>query len=1424
MSLILKQEPANTISTPPAGKSTLFITDTSTMAVKNPAGDVTYFPTVQGSNTQVLFNDNGGINGNASLVFNKTTGTMTVANLSVTGTLNAGDISVSSIANGSSNVDIIGVSGNVTTSVGGVANVLVVTNTGANITGNLSMTGNITALNINGNVTGNISGNATSAVTAGTVTTAAQPNITSVGTLTSVSVSGNANIGNIGTAGLITATGNLNAGNIITGGSISATGNANVGNIGAASGVFTTVAGSLTTASQPNVTSVGTLTSVSVSGNATVGNIIGSHANGNSNVNIATINGNVTITSAGNTTITVTGTGANISGTLSASGNANVGNLGTGGLITATGNINGGNIITSGIVSATGNGTFGNVSATTFTGALSGAATTAGTVTTAAQPNITSVGTLTGLGVNGTLTAVNITANTGVLTGNGNGLSSLVGANVTGQVSFAATANAVAGANVSGQVGNALVAGTVYTNAQPNITSVGILTGVSVSGNAAVGNVSATNHTGTTANLTGQYITTLATGTAPFVVTSTTQVANLNVATAGLATFATTANAVAGANVSGTVSSATTAGTVTTAAQPNITSVGTLTSVSVSGNATVGNISATNHTGTTVSVTGNVTGGNLTTGGILSVTGVGVSSIAGNLNMNGNWLTNVGYAVANTDAASKQYVDTMVSSGISYHAPVYVATTTTLATATGGTTAYNSPNGAANGIGAYISTTGTFLNIDGFNVQSVGRRILVKDEANATWNGIYTYSNTTAIVRAVDADQYGPDSTEQFSINDYFFTQNGTTNEGVAFIVSAPSGVITFGTSNITFSTFSTSQVYDAGTGINISGTTISANASQTQITAVGTLTTLSVSGNANVGNIGAAAGVFTTVAGSLTTAAQPNITSLGTLTSLSVTGNINSANVTATHYGAATGLTGIPGANVTGTVPLATSSTTAGTVTTAAQGNITSVGTLTSLNSSGTITAPAFTANTGVFTGNGSGLSAIAGANVTGTVSSATTAGTVTTAAQGNITSVGTLTSLSVSGNITAGNISATNHTGTTSNITGQYITTLATGTAPFVVTSTTQVANLNVASAGLATFATTANAVAGANVSGTVSSATTAGTVTTAAQPNITSVTSSGGAFTVGNTSNGGVYVSRDNLVFNSYTGAPEGGQIVLAWAGISGLTGQGNSSWNMDSDGSNSYRLFWQNATGSTGVPFTAYSTNNSVLFGNNIFVTSGVTASTLTSNVATGTAPFTVTSTTQVANLNVATAGTAGTVTTAAQPNITSLGTMTGMSYANASTITGNNITFSTGANTNLGTFTGNFSLSAGSRLNATYADLAEKYVADAEYQPGTVLVFGGEQEVTLSTESDSFRVAGVVTTDPAYTMNNECEGEHVATIALQGRVPVKVIGPVFKGDLLVSCGNGHAIANNIARAGTIIGKSLENFSEATGIIEVAVGRF
>ena len=120
----------------------------------------------------------------------------------------------------------------------------------------------------------------------------------------------------------------------------------------------------------------------------------------------------------------------------------------------------------------------------------------------------------------GTVTASAFTANTGIFTGDGSGLSAIAGANVTGQVNFAATANAVAGGNVSGQVANALVSGTVYTAAQPNITSVGTLTSVVVSGTANVaGNV----------NIGASEISTLAAGTVTTTSTSQTAIASFAV-------------------------------------------------------------------------------------------------------------------------------------------------------------------------------------------------------------------------------------------------------------------------------------------------------------------------------------------------------------------------------------------------------------------------------------------------------------------------------------------------------------------------------------------------------------------------------------------------------------------------------------------------------------------------------------------------------------------------------------------------------------------------------------------------------------------------------------------------------------------------------------------------------------------------------
>jgi hypothetical protein len=169
------------------------------------------------------------------------------------------------------------------------------------------------------------------------------------------------------------------------------------------------------------------------------------------------------------------------------------------------------------------------------------------------------------------------------------------------------------------------------------------------------------------------------------------------------------------------------------------------------------------------------------------------------------------------------------------------------------------------------------------------------------------------------------------------------------------------------------------------------------------------------------------------------------------------------------------------------------------------------------------------------------------------------------------------------------------------------------------------------------------------------------------------------------------------------------------------------------------------------------------------------------------------------------------------------TNTGANINGYLSVSGNTITnaITTGSNITTGTITGNWTLTTGSRLQATYADLAEYYEADADYEPGTVLEFGGEKEVTLA-QTMTPRVAGVVSTNPAYAMNSNCQGIAVA-IALQGRVPTKVCGKVYKGDMMVSAGNGYAKSSLEPKIGTIIGKSLENFDGEMGIIEIAVGR-
>ena len=148
------------------------------------------------------------------------------------------------------------------------------------------------------------------------------------------------------------------------------------------------------------------------------------------------------------------------------------------------------------------------------------------------------------------------------------------------------------------------------------------------------------------------------------------------------------------------------------------------------------------------------------------------------------------------------------------------------------------------------------------------------------------------------------------------------------------------------------------------------------------------------------------------------------------------------------------------------------------------------------------------------------------------------------------------------------------------------------------------------------------------------------------------------------------------------------------------------------------------------------------------------------------------------------------------------------------------TTSTASDTNI-TVTANADIQAGTvyatATTAQYADLAEIYEADDNYEPGTVVVFGGDKEVTTTSVLADHRVAGVISTNPAYLMNKDANG---VAVALRGKVPCKVEGAVKKGDVLVSNvkpGTATALAPESANppAWCIIGKSLENSTD-TGI--------
>ena len=433
----------------------------------------------------------------------------------------------------------------------------------------------------------------------------------------------------------------------------------------------------------------------------------------------------------------------------------------------------------------------------------------------------------------------------------------------------------------------------------------------------------------------------------------------------------------------------------------------------------------------------------------------------------------------------------------------------------------------------------------------------------------------------------------------------------------------------------------------------------------------------------------------------------------------------------------------------------------------------------------------------NGSANFIITGGNVvslTGSFSATTIAGPLTTGSQPNITSVGNLSGLVVSGNITP----SANITYNLGNNTNRF--------NDLYLANSTIYLGAQTISANTSSVIISGNLVA--NITGNVTgNVTTAGTVTTNAQPNITSVGTLTSLSSSGN-------IDGLNITGTHYGAAT--GLTSIPGANVSGAVSYAttaNSVAGGNVSGAVSYATTANSVAGGNVSGAVSYATTaNSVAVANvsgigniatinkdgnasNILYGNGVFASAPTPGVSYG-------------NSNVATfLASYGSNTVSTTGNITA----------------GNVITtvLTTGASSTAGTITGNWALSSGSRLNATYADLAEYYEADAVYQPGTVLAFGGEKEVTIA-EDGTTRVAGVVSTNPAYAMNANCKGIATA-VALQGRVPTKVRGTVHKGDMMVSAGNGYARPWNNPAMGTVIGKSLENFEGIEGVIEIAIGR-
>ncbi len=185
--------------------------------------------------------------------------------------------------------------------------------------------------------------------------------------------------------------------------------------------------------------------------------------------------------------------------------------------------------------------------------------------------------------------------------------------------------------------------------------------------------------------------------------------------------------------------------------------------------------------------------------------------------------------------------------------------------------------------------------------------------------------------------------------------------------------------------------------------------------------------------------------------------------------------------------------------------------------------------------------------------------------------------------------------------------------------------------------------------------------------------------------------------------------------------------------------------------------------------------------------------------------------------------AGNITGNVTGNLASSGANTMGSLTMSGNISSQNILPSANTTYDIGSSTLGYNVVYAKATSAQYADLAEVYESDDSYEVGTVVIFGGDKEITMSKFSQDTRVAGVISENPAYLMNDKSSGQ---SVALVGKVPVKVHGVIAKGDLLTTCGEHPGCAKKAMdpKTGTIIGKALENYnSTEVGRIFVSVGK-